>query len=450
MRDGVCTAPDVVTAVSPNNPSSQNLRIAITGTVVVHALLLLLLAWMFAADAARRLWEEANQPPKVEEKKEEEVLLFPDQFLPPPPPPVPEAQKPQVYIRTSQNQASDTAPKNAAFIADRNTLAATTIAPSPDATEPMPTMNGVKMQMRELADREFHNGDLKDDARPKTQPPEVAMRPPQPLVPPAPKTPTPEEKPLQPNSKEQPPTPQTVAKTVPDQTPLTKMMEEADKELAQVDKNRLPLEVKKPEPMDKVEKAEPEKMADAPPKAIPLDPLSLEPVPPKPEMVQATPPETPPQKPIPKALPVLDDEPVTKTTANQDPNAFTPFTRKSETKGTVSNRGLTASVDAAETPLGRYYRQVTGQVEKKWHIYLHLRRDGATPGFLKIVFFVNKKGKVEGMRVVDAKESNPVLTELTVRAIQDAEIPPMPSDVVPSLPMNDPGRLKVEYDALIY
>ncbi|OYW74281.1 MAG: hypothetical protein B7Z37_18395 [Verrucomicrobia bacterium 12-59-8] len=150
-----------------DNRRSSNLRIAITGTVVVHALLLLLLAWMFASEAAHRLWLEAHQPPK-EKEKEEEVLLFPDQFLTPPPPkPKPERQ---VYIRTAQNESSDTAPKNPAFIADRNTLASTKKAPSPDATEPMPSMDGLKLPTRELADRDYRDGDLKDDSRPKSGP----------------------------------------------------------------------------------------------------------------------------------------------------------------------------------------------------------------------------------------------------------------------------------------
>ncbi|MBN8420021.1 MAG: hypothetical protein J0L73_13980 [Verrucomicrobia bacterium] len=430
---------------------SSNLRIAITGTVVVHALLLVLLAWMFASEAAHRLWLEAHQPPKVE-KKEEEVLLFPDQFLTPPPPKV---QKPQVYIRTSQNQGSDTAPKNPAFIADRNTHASTTKAPSPDATEPMPSMDGLKLPGRELADRDFKDGDLKDDARPMTQPSAVAMLAPQPQTPPSPPAPPsilkpkdaappPPPKPMEltPETKPQPAKTeaekaeetQKMAKVEADKTPLTKMMEEADKELAKVDMNRLPLELLKPEVMTKT--------PDTPPKA--------EPVPKKPEIAQDMPPPTPQEKPIPKALPVVEDTAVTRTTNNQDPNAYTPFTRRQETKGSIANRGKEASVDAADTPLGRYYRQVTGQVEKKWHVYLHLRRDGATAGYLQIVFYVNKKGKVEGLRVVNDKESNPVLTELTVRAIQDAEIPPMPPEVVPSLPMNDQDRLKVEYDALIY
>jgi outer membrane biosynthesis protein TonB len=443
--------PGIVTEFYPiDHRRSRNLRIAITGTVVVHALLLVLLAFVFASEAAHRMWLEAHQPPK-EEVKEEEVLLFPDQFLTPPPPP-----KPQVYIRTSQNEGSDTAPKNPAFIADRNTFAATVKAPSPDATEPLPSMDGLKLPGRELADRDFKNGDLKDDARPMTQPPAVAMLTPQPQAPPSPLTPPsilkpkdaappPPPKPMElapempkPEVKnpenESPVDTQKMAKVEPDKTPLTKMMEEADKELAKVDMNRLPLEVKKPDPMAKA--------PDAPPKT--------EPVPKKLETAEEMPPPTPQEKPIPKALPVVEDEAVKRTTNNQDPNAYTPFTRKQETKGSISNRGREASVDAADTPLGRYYRQVTGQVEKKWHVYLHLRRDGATAGYLQIVFYVNKKGKVEGLRVVNSKESNPILTELTVRAIQDAEIPPMPANVIPSLPMNDQERLKVEYDALIY
>ena len=178
--------------------------------------------------------------------------------------------------------------------------------------------------------------------------------------------------------------------------------------------------------------------------------MTLTPTPPKVEMVQSAPPETPPQKPIPKALPVVDDEVITKTTRNTDPNAFTPFTRRSQTKGMVSNRGAEDSVDAKASPMGRYYRQVIGQVEKKWHLYLHLRRDGVTYGNLDIVFYVSKQGKVEGLRVLNDKESNPILTELTVRAIQDAEIPPIPEDVIPELPEEDHGRFKINYDVHIY
>ncbi|MCX6851091.1 MAG: hypothetical protein NTY98_19450 [Verrucomicrobia bacterium] len=252
-----------------DNQRSSNLRIAITGTVVVHALLLVLLAMMFASEAAHRMWLEAHQPPK-EEKKEEEVLLFPEQFLTPPPPPKLKPER-QVYIRTTQNESADMAPKNPAFISDRNTNAATVKAPSPDSTVPLPTMDGIKYPVLELANRDFHNGDLKDNARPMTKPPEVAMLAPKPPAPPTPQAPPSILKPKD-AAPPQPPKPQTVltpkpetttpepekpvetpklANVEPDKTPLRKMMEEADKELAKVDLNRLPLEVKKPEPMEK-------------------------------------------------------------------------------------------------------------------------------------------------------------------------------------------------------
>ena len=447
--------PGIVTEFYPiDNQRSSNLRIAITGTVVVHALLLVLLAMVFASEAAHRLWLEAHQPPK-EEKKEEEVLLFPEQFLTTPPTPPKPKQERQVYIRTAQNEGSDTAPNKPAFIADRNTHAATKKAPSPDATEPLPSMDGQKVQMRELADRDYRDGDLKDDSRPKSQPPAVAMLTPKPPAPPTPEAPPSILKPknaappqppkpteMTPETAKQEPTKteaekaaetQKMAKVEADKTPLTKMMEEADKELAKVDLNRLPLEVKKPDPM--------EKRPDAPPKT--------EPVPKKPEIAQDMPPPTPQEKPIPKALPVVEDEAVKRTTKNPDPNAFMPYTRRSETKGTIANRGLEDSVDAKSTPLGRYYRQVTGQIERKWHQYLRLRGDARHPGFIEVRFYINKKGKVEGLRVTDEKYSNPLLTEVTVRAIQDAEIPPIPTDVLPLLPEEDEGRFKMNYNGLI-
>ncbi len=406
----------------------KNLRIAITGSLVVHALLFLVLAWMFAGEAARRLWQQAMAQPK----EKEVTLLFPEQIIPEPPPMLPPPpQKKEIYIRTAQNERTDAAPKNAAFISDRNTKAATVKAPFPDGTEPLPTMDGLKLPTRELADRDHRDGELKDDARPKAPKGAPAMLQPQPQTPPTPpsivkpKDAAPPPQPVAP--------PQVVAKAVPESTPLTKMMEEADKALASVEKNRLTIEVKK---------------AEATPDTPPMPQTPAPQTPPARETAQAMP-ESPQQQPVPKALPVLDD-PTTRTTRNQDPDAFTPFTRTTQTKGTISNRGTEAAVDAEESPKGRYIRQVTGQVEKKWHLYRLLRRDGVTYGSLEIVFYVNKKGKVEGLRVVNDKESNPVLTGFTLQAIRDAVIPPIPADVIPTLPMNDQERLKIEYNVLIY
>ena len=92
--------------------SDNNLRIAITGSLLVHALLFLILAWMFAGEAARRLWQQATVKPK----EKEVTLLFPEQIIPEPPPLLPPPPpKKEIYIRTAQNERSETAPKNAPF-----------------------------------------------------------------------------------------------------------------------------------------------------------------------------------------------------------------------------------------------------------------------------------------------------------------------------------------------
>jgi len=399
----------------------RELPIAIAGSVLVHVLLFFLLAVMFAN---RKEWDFKAAGVAAKPKEKEVTLIFPDQLIPPPPlpkPPVPPPKK-EIYMRTTQNEAAGEKPKNAAFISDRNTKASATKAPDPNATSPMPTTEGLKFQMNELANRDYRDGDIKEDAAkkaaaapkaPQTPPkPQSAAAPPQPPTPPSP-PPTPPT----------PPQPQSIASAA-SASPLAKMMEEADKDLARVDMNRLPLEVRKPEPQMK----EP----DAPP-----------PSPPKPQMREVA--DSPP---IPKAIPVSDE--VAKTTSKPQDKAFMPFTRTSENKGTISNRGTEDAVDAEGSPKGKYIRAVTSQVEKKWHLYRALRRDMVSPGSLQVEFYVNASGKVENLRIVNDRESTTLLSEFTVRAIRDAEIPAMPREVIDLLPIMDKQRLKIEYNVLIY
>lgn len=148
----------------------------------------------------------------------------------------------------------------------------------------------------------------------------------------------------------------------------------------------------------------------------------------------------PPEKPIPKALPVADDEPQTEPLKKMMEEADKELAQKDK-KGQAQKE---------ETPLTRYHKLVISQVERKWHAYLHLRRDPMTPGDLQLVFYINLKGKVEGLKVINDKQSTPVLTGLTKRAVEDAEISPIPADVIPLLPKEDPKRLKIEFNVLVY
>jgi len=173
---------------SPSSTQDKNLRIAITGSLVVHALLFMLLAWMFAGDAAERLWKQTAAPPK----EKSVTMIFPQQLMAaederkarekekekepekpkeepkkkeiPPPPPL----KPDQYLRTTQNQTAKEAPKKPAFISDRDTTASTKTAPFPDASaaETLPTTGGMKTVALEMVDREYRKGDVREDTAP--------------------------------------------------------------------------------------------------------------------------------------------------------------------------------------------------------------------------------------------------------------------------------------------
>lgn len=364
---------------------NKTLQIGIVGSLAVHGLLFLLLAWLWGADAAAR-WLAAQAKAEAERQV---TLLFPDQIMevkteslpPPSPSPAPPKAAPKPYIRTTQNKASDAAPAKADFVSDRNTVAASQKAAAPDGTKPLPTQDGVDRTTLELANRNQRDGEMKNDN----------AAPPSPMLPNAPR---PEMRVPEPTV----PQPSTVAKAT-NVSPMAKMLEEVDKDMARSDGSRLPLEVKKPD------------SADVPPKAVPVDPKTGKPV----------------------------------TKFNKD--EFSPFTRTSKVKGTINNRGEDA-VNAAETPMGKYMRSVTASVEKKWHVYRKKYGDAVTFGNLKLRFFVTKEGKPEDFEVLSKPDEADVrMADFTLRAIKDAEIPPIPADLLPIL---EGERVEIEYDVLIY
>lgn len=388
----------------------RNTQAGLVGSFVVHAIAFLILLWGFSTEAGLRLLEP---PPTVakEEPVQEVTMIFPEQIIPAPP-----LVKPpeKAYIRTTQNVAETQAPKRAAFQSDRNTQAASKLPPKSGATLLMPTMEGNAPTKMELANRDYKDGEVKNDAtQPKTAaPPE--MRPPQPPAPPAPPSilktePTP------------PPPPPQMAKLTPaDSTPLAKMMEEMDKDAARLDMNRLPLEVRKPEQQP---------AAETPP--------------PKPQI--RAPADTPPPH-IAKAIPVSEEE-IKMIAGQAEKDSYVPFTRTNKMEGAISREGDNA-VDSEATPLGRYMKEVTGAVGKKWHLYVKLARDSVNFGRVRFRFFVDRKGTPQDLQILsDARDADPRMRELTLRAILDAQIPPIPAELLSDL---DEERVKIEYEAIVY
>jgi outer membrane biosynthesis protein TonB len=147
--------------------------------------------------------------------------------------------------------------------------------------------------------------------------------------------------------------------------------------------------------------------------------------------------------------PTSADTPPSPETTGTSPSVaagMTPETRTAETKGSISNIGEEDSVAAAATPVGRYMRQVTSAVEKKWHYFRTQEADAVEPGRLSLRFYVNKFGKVEDLKFT-MKDANALMEDFTIEAILKAEIPPIPSDLLPVL---DKERLEINYDIVIH
>lgn len=380
----------------------RNFQTGIVGSIAIHLVVLILLTWGLGSKAGRDFLREQELKKKAEP---EVTLIFPEQVIVLPPPEV--KPKPKVFIRTSQNEESNVKPKNPAFISDRNTIAASESPPVPGALAPMPTLTGTAPDIRELVNRDYKDGEIKNDSAPTSLP--------QPTTPPS--ILKPQQSPPTP-----PPQPQ-VAQAKPAPTPLTKMMEEMDQqEKEDKNKDRLPLEVRKPEPPTPPVEAPSPAPAIAPQVRVPEDMPPL------------------------MKMPTVDD-PVTRKTKNPEKDSMSPFTRTSKTEGSISREGENA-VDAEATPEGKYMRQVVGAIEKKWGLYVRLGKDSLIPGSVQVRFFVDKKGTAQDLRILSkASDADPRTRELILRVVLDAQIPPIPPEVLSTL---EDGRMKIEYEFIIY
>jgi outer membrane biosynthesis protein TonB len=263
-------------------------------------------------------------------------------------------------------------------------------------------MKGIDRPTMELANRKYQDGKPADDNAGKPVPKAIPV--PSPLQPKE-STGLPQlDKPVS----APPAPPQQMAKA--DPTPMAKMMEKMDKADARLDTGKLPLEVRKPVPASAATPSP--APAPTPHVAPPTEPLTM-------------PPSAEPQK---RAL-----------------DNFSPFTETGKVKGTISNKG-DAAVDAEATPMGKFMRAVTSAVEKKWHLLRAKNADAVSYGYLKVRFYVNRQGHAEDIQFVE-KANNPRMEDFTLEAILEADIPPIPKDL---LPMLEQERFMVEYDIIIH
>lgn len=384
---------------------TRTLGYAFAGSLAVHFLLAVACAIWIGLGAFHRFHLPTPEP---EDAQPEVTLVFPEP-LPVPPPP---QKQDENYIRTTQNTEAPKPPDKADFISDKDTAAMAKAPASPDGDAPLPTMQGVDRPTKELADRTFRDGETRSDSAPSAPQASATTA----MVAPAPR-PKPAATPAPPPPQKAP-EPPVIAKK--DDARAETMMKEFDAALAET--QRTP--ESKPKEMPPEDKKPEEKKPDAPRETLPA---------------MRTPDENVAPRAIPVATPVVN-------TPRPEKEAFQPETHRSAVRGKISNIGNEDAAAAAATPVGRYMRQVTSAIEKKWHQYRLARADAIEPGKMGLRFFVNKNGKIEDLEFL-FKESNPMMEDFTIEAILKADIPPIPRDLLPIL---EKERVEITYDIVIH
>lgn len=281
-------------------------------------------------------------------------------------------QDPAAYARTTANQESLTAPEAPDFISDRNTLASSPNSPSPDGDPARPNLDGVEWNTVEVDSREFRDGPSLEESPTPEQPnipqPSAVPSPPSSLPPP------PSEEPLG-----EPLPPDEDAIALP---PPSRVLDDA------------------PSPEDAEE-------TEAPPQEEEISPQEF-----APPRVAAAPVES-----APSTVPV--DEPKAE--------AFQPQTRREKMRGAAQNFGDPA-LDTKDTALGRYQKQIVDNIYRVWRQKIVYNSDFMSYSEIRVRFTVDRYGNTRIVEV-PVKNANPVIVNLTLSAIEEADIPEMPDEV---------------------
>ncbi len=166
-----------------------------------------------------------------------------------------------------------------------------------------------------------------------------------------------------------------------------------------------------------------------PPSAPPADPRDLAMV--TPQSIPATPADPDPNPYDPSIRPPANmTEPPRPTPVPRRGGGYRPLQERTASAGSVDNPG-TSSVAAEATPSGRYTASVIQAIKRRWYQYFDARADVVSLGTVRIHFAVDRDGKIRTPRIV-SNTANEALASISLRALADAPIPPMPDDVVAS------------------
>ena len=216
----------------------------------------------------------------------------------------------------------------------------------------------------------------------------------------------------------------------------------------------LPTDGSKPQPEAQstiVPKSKPAAEAKTPPKAKASEvPRSTTPAPEQFAMLKTIPPppiKTPDER-EPSPPPIVEESAPPAAPRPKPELAESNYqAQKEETRltGRLTNRGP-SSVNAVGTPLGRYQKAVSDAIGSRWYYYMNKKMDLISIGTAHIAAEVDAEGHVQNLRVA-SNNANEAFANICLQSFQEAHIPPIPPDLVATLPE---GRMPVDFSFTAY
>jgi TonB family protein len=343
---------------------------AIVGSLILHVIFIL------GSSKVIALWPDTPPPEQKVDEPPPQLTMMDS------PPPDDQKQERQ-YLRTNDDQKTDQKPADSMFESDKDTAAASEKEAKGDA--PIPTQDGketpdigFKDEQYSLADRgQAFNTDPGREAQPQPQKEQEKQNEAKPV-----ETPTPELTPTPTPTPESTPTPTPTPTPEPSPTPT------------------------------------PTPSSTPTPEIVPSDEEMA--------MLRSTPTPIPTPLPVPtrreQTIPQRQSAPIT---------AYRQEQRATRMQGNINNRGR-SSIAALGTPQGRFEKAVQDAVGSRWYYYVRERGDLINIGTVQIRFYVRPDGKVEDVKVL-RNSSNETLASTSLQSIIEANIPPMPEELAPTL-----------------
>ncbi|HEY1769133.1 MAG TPA: hypothetical protein VGG02_02610 [Chthoniobacterales bacterium] len=150
--------------------------------------------------------------------------------------------------------------------------------------------------------------------------------------------------------------------------------------------------------------------------------------------------QTPTPIPAPSMTPEEQAVPTPSDTSTPEPTEAPPkpasdyrdFQEQTVIRGGINNRGRSA-VNAVGTPLGRYKKALEDAIGSRWYYYINSRRDLVVIGTTTITFDIAPDGSVANMHMTENTTSE-ATAGIALRSIQETKFPPIPEDLLPTLP----------------